>query len=103
MPYVMGMPHETELARTAYLFKVLGSESRLKLLIALGHGPRSVGQLVRDCGLSQPLVSSHLHTLRHAGLVASHREGKQVVYSVTDGHVGTVISQGFTHAQEPDA
>lgn len=99
---------EPGLAEAAQLFKVLGSEARLALLMLIGREPRTVGALAEASGLSQPLVSQHLRTLRNAGLVAAQRSGKEVTYTVADLHVSHVISDALVHVREavsasPDA
>ncbi|MGP5655753.1 ArsR/SmtB family transcription factor [Candidatus Corynebacterium faecigallinarum] len=91
------------LAEAAQLFKVLGSEPRLGLLHEVGKEPRTVGGLVATTGLSQPLVSQHLRTLRQAGLVTANRSGKEVIYRLTDLHVSHVIADALAHVQEPTA
>lgn len=95
------MELEPGLERAARLFKVLGNESRLGLLRLLELEPRTVGGLVELSGLSQPLVSQHLRTLRQADLVSAERRGKEVVYAVADGHVTHVIADALTHVLEP--
>ena len=50
--------------------------------------------------MSQPLVSQHLRTLRQAGLVATVRSGKEVVYHLADQHVANLIADALAHAQE---
>ena len=84
------------------LFKVLGNESRLALVWLLSAGPLTVGALADEAGLSQPLVSQHLRTLRQAGLVTSEREGKEIRYSLADQHVAHVVLDAITHVQEPN-
>ncbi|GAA3660986.1 ArsR/SmtB family transcription factor [Microbacterium marinilacus] len=91
------------LAAAAQLFKVLGSEARLGLLHVIGQEPRTVGALAETTGLSQPLVSQHLRTLRQAGLVTSSRNGKEVTYQLADLHVSHVIGDALAHVQEPAA
>ena len=97
------MDVEPGLAEAAELFKVLGSEPRLGLLHLIGRQSRSVGQLVEATGLSQPLVSQHLRTLRQAGLVTPSRSGKEVIYTLADAHVSHVIADAIAHVQEPVA
>lgn len=94
---------EPRIAAAAQLFKVLGSESRLGLLHVIGREPRTVGALVEVTGMSQPLVSQHLRTLRQAGLVKSTRNGKEVIYQLADLHVSHVIADALAHVQEPAA
>lgn len=95
------MELEPGLPAAAQLFKVLGSESRLRLLRSIEKDPRTVGALARAAGLSQPLVSQHLRTLRQAGLVVTDRQGKEVTYLVADRHVTHMISDALTHVLEP--
>lgn len=86
----------------AQLFKVLGNPSRLELMCLLGESERTVGQLAVTAGLSQPLVSQHLRTLRDAGLVVAERHGKEVTYQVADHHVTHVIADALAHVLEPE-
>ncbi|MGN7968846.1 ArsR/SmtB family transcription factor [Microbacterium sp. 22296] len=86
----------------AELFKVLGNESRLALVWLLSREPLTVGALADRAGLSQPLVSQHLRTLRQAGLVSSEREGKEIRYALADQHVAHVVLDAITHVQEPN-
>ncbi|GAA3661345.1 ArsR/SmtB family transcription factor [Microbacterium marinilacus] len=92
---------EPGLADAAQLFKVLGGESRLALLWLIGQEPRTVGALAEATGLSQPLVSQHLRTLRDAGLAVSRRSGKEVTYRLADLHVSHVIADALAHVREP--
>lgn len=87
----------------AQLFKVLGSDSRLGLLLVLGEAPRTVGALADATGLTQPLVSQHLRTLRQIGLVTAERRGKEVSYQLADLHVSHMIAVALAHVQEPSA
>lgn len=88
------------LDEAAELFKVLGNTSRLWLLVLLGEEEHSVGALTRITGMSQPLVSQHLRTLRQSGLATAVRQGKGVVYHLTDAHVSHVITDALAHVQE---
>ncbi|MGO1531656.1 MAG: ArsR/SmtB family transcription factor [Micrococcaceae bacterium] len=84
----------------AQLFKVLGNVSRLRLVRLLEAGAQTVGSLAEATGMSQPLVSQHLGTLRAAGLVASQRHGKEVRYRLADQHVAHVIRDAVVHVHE---
>ena len=97
------MDMEPGLAEAAQLFKVLGSESRLLLLRLLAAEPRTVGALTEATGMSQPLVSQHLRTLRQANLVAARRAGKESTYHLVDLHVPHVIADALIHVREPHA
>lgn len=95
------MDTEAGLVEAAQLFRVLGSESRLRILLLLSAGSRTVGALAEATEMSQPLVSQHLRTLRQGGLVTAVRRGKEMTYRLADQHVSHVISDALTHVQEP--
>lgn len=90
----------TELERAADLFKVLGNTSRLRILHELTEREHTVGALAEKTGMSQPLVSQHLRTLRAAGIVSSQRIGKEVHYELADAHVLHVLVDAIVHANE---
>ena len=63
----------------------LGDPSRLEIAVALDQGGElCVCDLAWITERSQNLVSHHLRALRRAGLVASRRDGKLVMYTLTD-------------------
>ena len=85
------------------LFKALGHESRLELMRRLVEAPCTVSELVAQTGLSQPLVSQHLRTLRVAGLVFAERLGKEVTYRPADEHISHVVMDAIAHVGEASA
>ena len=65
--------------------KALSDPTRLTLAAALREGEElCVCDLSWIAGRSQNLVSHHLRLLRSHGLVRSRRDGKLVMYSLTD-------------------
>ena len=65
--------------------KALSDPTRLTLAAALREGEElCVCDLSWIAGRSQNLVSHHLRQLRSHGLVRSRRDGKLVMYSLTD-------------------
>lgn len=65
--------------------KALADPTRLTLAAALaGTDELCVCDLAWIAERSENLVSHHLSALRGAGLVSSRRDGKMVMYSVTD-------------------
>ena len=67
------------------LFKALGDPTRLRVAHALLVGDElCVCDLAWVVGASQGLVSHHLRQLRTNGLVSSRRDGKLVMYRLTD-------------------
>ena len=65
--------------------RALADPTRLTLAAALREGGElCVCDLAWISERSQNLVSHHLRTLRSCGLVGSRRDGKLVIYSLTD-------------------
>jgi DNA-binding transcriptional ArsR family regulator len=64
------------------MFRMLGGETRLRILDLLGRSPLTVGEIARRLGVSQPAASQHLAQLRDTGLIRDRREGQSVVYEV---------------------
>lgn len=62
------------------LFDVLSDPNRRRILDLLLPGEWSVGELVDELGLSQPLVSKNLRVLREAGLVDVRADGQLRLY-----------------------
>ncbi len=63
-------------------FTVLAEPNRRALLHLLAGSERTVGELERRLGLSQPSVSKHLRVLREAGFVESRVEAQRRVYQL---------------------
>jgi DNA-binding transcriptional ArsR family regulator len=63
-------------------FGVLAEPARREILDLLIAGPKPVGELVIQTGLSQPNTSRHLRILREAGLVQSRAQGQRRVYTL---------------------
>lgn len=94
------MPDEELLYDLADLFKVFGDTTRIKILYALMEQDLCVADLAEIIGASQSAVSHQLRTLKQARLVKFQRDGKNVIYSLSDDHVYTVLAQGMTHICE---
>jgi DNA-binding transcriptional ArsR family regulator len=61
-------------------FATLAEPSRRAMLGLLLSSERSVGELERELGLSQPSVSKHLRILKEAGFVESRIDAQRRVY-----------------------
>lgn len=95
------MPDEEVLYDLADLFKVFADTTRIKILYALMVEDLNVSGLAEAVGgVSQSAVSHQLRILKQAHLVRFRREGKQVIYALSDDHVYTMLSQGLSHICE---
>jgi ArsR family transcriptional regulator len=68
----------------ALVARTLSAPARLMLLEQLAQGERGVEALAEKTGLTIANCSQHLQQLRRAALVTSRREGKAVIYRLTD-------------------
>jgi ArsR family transcriptional regulator len=76
---------------TAGLLRLLGDETRLRLLRVLAQEALNVSELTAVVGLAQSGISRHLGLLRDAGLVAEDRAGTFTWYRLVpdaDGGAG---------------
>jgi DNA-binding transcriptional ArsR family regulator len=69
-------------ATTTDAFHAIADAGRRDLLLALGGGEATVGQLVERLGISQPQTSKHLGVLRAVDLVRVRAEGRHRFYRI---------------------
>jgi rhodanese-related sulfurtransferase/DNA-binding transcriptional ArsR family regulator len=77
-------PKHAVFAGLAELAKALGSANRIEIVEVLGQGERSVEGIAGRIGLTVANASQHLQVMRRAGLLASRRDGKHVLYRLSD-------------------
>ena len=80
------------------MLKLLGDETRLRVIWALLEGEHSVNELADVVGAQPAAVSQHLAKLRLARLVRSRREGTRIYYVVDDVHVRRLVEEVLSHA-----
>jgi ArsR family transcriptional regulator len=74
----------------ANLLKILGDETRFKIIKTLLIHDLCVGAMAHRLGISKPAVSQHLQILRKAGLVKGEKRGYWTHYTVERGRLGQV-------------
>jgi DNA-binding transcriptional ArsR family regulator len=94
---LIASPTAASLAET---FKVLGDETRVRLLDALSRSELCVGALASLLDLSESAVSHQLRLLRNMRLVRSRRAGRQIFYMLDDEHIVRLFRQGLDHVEE---
>jgi len=75
----------------SFLAKSLSDENRLRILLCISNGKKSVGGIVEELGLSQPLVSHHLKELKRSLLARIERNGPFIYYELSDPRILDVI------------
>lgn len=77
-------PKMALLEEYALVARALSAPARLMLLEQMAQGERGVEALAEKAGLTVANCSQHLQQLRRTGLVTSRRDGKAVIYRLTD-------------------
>lgn len=67
----------------ASLIKLVGEESRLKILCILKQDKHCVCEIMEHLKLSQSLISHHLKDLKDAGIIQDEKRGLYVYYFLT--------------------
>ncbi|MBM3423687.1 MAG: helix-turn-helix transcriptional regulator [Chlorobi bacterium] len=84
----------------AQLFKVLGDNTRIRILDALYLSELCVCDITALLGMNQSAVSHQLRVLRDARIVKSRKQGKNVLYSLDDEHISGLVRMGSEHVRE---
>lgn len=91
---------KTNLGDLAELFKVFGDSTRISIMFALLKQELSVGDIADELDMNASAISHQLRVLKQAKLIKSRRSGKNIIYSLADEHVVTIIKQGVDHILE---
>lgn len=94
------IPPQEAILQMAETFKLLGDPTRLKLVHALSKGELCVCDLAAMLGVGSTAISNHLRLLRSMRLVSYRRAGKMAYYSLADGHITRLLTEGLDHVQE---
>ena len=69
--------------RQADFCAIFTNPARIRILLELGERERSVSDLAEKLQLPLPNLSQHLRLMRDRGCLRCHKQGKQVLYSIT--------------------
>ncbi|MBI2277991.1 MAG: winged helix-turn-helix transcriptional regulator [Dechloromonas sp.] len=82
---------DNEIELTADRCKAVAHPIRLAILCLLGQGERSVGDICRELGTTQPNISQHLTQLHNQHLLKSRKEANFVYYAIADQRLSEII------------
>ena len=94
------MPGEADVAALAEFFRTMGSDTRLKILLALDTSELCAGDLAQALDMAPSAVSNQLKALRQARLITVRREGKMLYYRLADCHPREIIHLAMSHVAE---
>lgn len=81
------------------IFSLLADATRVRLILALEAGERSVGELAETVGKPQATVSQHLAKLRMSRIVVTRQEGVRVYYRLAGEHAIELVRVALYQAE----
>ena len=75
------------------LLSLIGQPARIQILLIIGAQEACVCHLEAVLGMRQASISQHLMVLRKAGLVTTHRDGRNIFYRLAQPEVVDVLRQ----------
>lgn len=63
-------------------YAALADPTRHKIIELLKKYDLSAGEIGQNFNISAPSLSHHLNVLKNAGLITSHRDGQEIIYSL---------------------
>ena len=94
------VPEKETMEAIAELFKGFADSTRVHILSLLAQRELCVGDIAGAVALSQSAVSHQLRLLKQMHLIKFRREGKNILYSLADDHVKTILQMGLEHVLE---
>ena len=65
------------------IFKALGDENRLRILLMLRQRPLCVCEIHEVLNIALSTLSAHLKLMKHTGLIEDEKDGRWVIYKLT--------------------
>lgn len=96
----MDIPEKETLEQIAELFKGFADSTRVHILSLLAERELCVTDIAEAVELSQSAISHQLRILKQMHLIKFRREGKNLLYSLADDHVETILRMGLEHVLE---
>ena len=94
------IPTKETMERIAELFKGFADPTRVHILSLLAQRELCVTDISEAVELSQSAISHQLRILKQMHLIKFRREGKNILYSLADDHVLTILKMGLEHVLE---
>jgi DNA-binding transcriptional ArsR family regulator len=81
-------------------FKILGDQTRVRILDVLARDELCVCDIATLLGLTQSAVSHQLRLLRGMRVVRARRVGRMAFYGLDDQHIIRLFEDGLRHVEE---
>ena len=94
------IPDKETIEQIAELFKGFADPTRVQILSLLAQKELCVTEITEAVAVSQSAISHQLRILKQMHLIKFRRDGKNLWYSLADGHVLTILQMGLEHVLE---
>lgn len=94
------LPEKETMEAIAELFKGFADTTRVQILSLLARQELCVTEIAEKVEISQSAISHQLRLLKQMHLIKFRREGKNILYSLADDHVLTILEMGLEHVLE---
>ena len=96
---MQAVPEKETIGHIAELFKGFADPTRVHILYLLAERTElCVTDIAEAVDISQSAISHQLRILKQMHLIKFRREGKNILYSLADDHVQTILEMGLEHA-----
>ncbi|MBX9809606.1 metalloregulator ArsR/SmtB family transcription factor [Candidatus Gracilibacteria bacterium] len=82
---------EIQAEQVADTLKLLAHPKRLLILCKLSLGPKTVGDLEKECFISQSQLSQFLAKMKDEKIVTSEKKGLYVTYQISNSQVQSIL------------
>ena len=91
------MPDENMFLNLADTFKLIGDNTRCKILYALDKQEMCVADIANILDMTKSSISHQLAILRRSGIVRCRKDGKEVLYKLHDEHITQLFEVAVEH------
>ncbi len=96
------MLSEKTIEKLASFYSIFADPTRLSIVCLLSEQELCVNDIAEIMDMSQSRISHQLAVLRQHDIVSYYRNGKQVLYVLSDNHIKDIFNMGIEHISEKD-
>ena len=97
---MQSVPEKETMDAIAELLMGFADSTRVLILALLSRQELCVTDIAETVDVSQSAISHQLRILKQMHLIKFRREGKNILYSLADDHVKTILQMGLEHVLE---
>ena len=89
--------NDEDFLELADIYKLMGSETRLKIVCLIADGEKSVSDICEGVGMNASAVSHQLKEMKLHKIVCARKCGQTVYYKLCDHHVINILKAAIEH------